>query len=378
MDKFSSSDKVVFDDLGSANNDPGAVTSLKLRKQDFTEIPDLSKFKNLTELDLSDNELGDFSNKLSSLTNLQVLNLSGNNLTTIPADICNMKSLKILNLSGNKIASGSLSCINSLERLYLNNNELTAIPSGITEMASLKSLYLHSNKLTSLDEKLLKLTNLEVLFVQFNKIPTEPEAFKNNLILNYIFNPQSTSNKQLYKYINSGTTYSVIPTTQLEPTNGVISSPTSIDGSEVKPLGPWERIKGYAALRGSAGIGTYKQKVDGVFSGSELEAGFPKFSAGAYFGITLTSKKDSPDLIRGGLFYRYYFADLSKRFRPYAKLAAGITYNDDGGITPNVQARAGFDFYVVRFFGLNVETGFGAGNMISFGTIWRLNFKKRG
>ena len=148
---FSASDRVEFDDINSAKGDAEAVTSLKLRKQELKEIPDLSKFKNLVELDLSDNELGDFSSKLSGLNNLQILNLSGNNLTTIPSDICNLKSLKTLNLSSNKITSGSLACAPNLERVFLNNNELTTMPAGITEMKSLKSLYLFSNKLTSLD-----------------------------------------------------------------------------------------------------------------------------------------------------------------------------------------------------------------------------------
>ena len=202
LTKFSASDRVEFDDVFTASkSNPESVTSLKLNKKGLTEIPDLSKFNNLVELDLSDNEISDFSSKLTGLNNLQVLNLSGNNLTSIPTDICNLKSLKTLNLSSNKISSGSLSCLGSLERLYLNNNDLTSIPAGITELQSLKTLYLHLNKLTTLDEKLARMPNLDILFVQFNKIADEPDAFENNGIINYVFSPQIINNKYLYKYL---------------------------------------------------------------------------------------------------------------------------------------------------------------------------------
>ena len=208
---FSYSDRVESYDISTASkSNPDAVTSLKLRKQGLTEIPsDLSKFKNLVELDLSDNEIGDFSSKLSGLPNLEVLNLSGNNLTTIPADLCELKKLKTINLSSNKITSGSFSCLSGLERIFLNNNELTVIPAGITEMQSLKSLYLHSNKLTDLDEKLIQLKNLEVLLVQYNKIAETQTAFEHTGIINYIFNPQIVNNRYLYKSFNSAgaTTY---------------------------------------------------------------------------------------------------------------------------------------------------------------------------
>ena len=109
LQTFSYSNRVESYDISTASkSNPDAVTSLKLRKQGLTEIPgDLSKFKNLVELDLSDNEIGDFSSKLIGLPNLEVLNLSGNNLTTIPADLCELKKLKTINLRSNNISSRS-------------------------------------------------------------------------------------------------------------------------------------------------------------------------------------------------------------------------------------------------------------------------------
>ena len=57
LTKYSASEKVEFDDVISAGKNAAAVTSLNLRKQGLTEIPDLSKFTNLIELDFSSNNL---------------------------------------------------------------------------------------------------------------------------------------------------------------------------------------------------------------------------------------------------------------------------------------------------------------------------------
>jgi len=181
------------------------VTSLKLRNQGFTELPsDLSKFKNLKELDLSDNNLKTLTSAISALTNLEVLNLSGNQLSSIPSEICNIKKLKVLNLSSNKITDGSLSCMSSIEHLYLNNNQLTAIPTGVTELNMLRTLSLHSNSITEVSEKLVKLPKLNVLQLQFNKLSLIPEVYKTAKIKLLTIDPQLINNKYEYKFLAVG------------------------------------------------------------------------------------------------------------------------------------------------------------------------------
>ena len=367
LTKFSSSNKVEFDDINTASkSDPESVTSLKLRRQGLTEIPaNLSKFKNLIELDLSDNEITDFSSKLMDLPNLEVLNLSGNKLTSIPPDICNLKNLKILNLSGNKIASGSISCVSSLERLYLNNNELTSIPSGITEIQSLKSLYLHSNKLLVLDEKLAKLPNLEVLFVQFNKIAEEPSIFKSTGIINYIFYPQSINNKQLYKYMKTDQSYSVTVAENTERSSGVSSILRNLGNQTNKKAGPWDRLGAYFASRGGL-LGNSFSELDGEGFFVEAELGFKNSS----FGVSYAENNDD----RAGIFYKRYFRDITHRFRPYARLGLDLEVDD---LTLGFQAKGGFDFYLLKFFGINFEAGYARDGYIAVGGIVRLNFKKK-
>ncbi|MCA0429862.1 MAG: leucine-rich repeat domain-containing protein [Bacteroidetes bacterium] len=363
--KFSKADRVEYDDLISAKLDPTIVTSLKLRKQGLTEIPsDLSKFVNLIELDLSDNEITDFTSKLNGLPNLQVINLSGNKLTTIPTDICNLKGLKTLNLSSNKITSGSISCLTELERLYLNNNLFETLPTGITEIQSLKSIYLHSNKLTALDEGLLKLNNLQVLFVQLNKIAIEPNSFKHNLILNYMFIPQNINNTQLYKYIKE-TDYTNVLNNNLPETNELnnfITNSNDLDGLKKKT---YQEITKYFALRSSFGAGGY---IDHLIDYASPDAGLNfeleycknKNAFGTGFGLV---NWEEPVI---GFYYKRHFRHIERKFRPYVKLGLQNDFDSMSLIT-----KLGTDFYPSKFIGFFTEVGIEYTGHINAGLIFR-------
>lgn len=373
LNKYSVSDGISYDDISAAKSDPEGVTSLKLRKQGLTEVPsDLSKFKNLVELDLSDNEITDFSGKLAGLPNLQILNLSGNKLTVIPTDICNLKSLKSLNLNSNLIASGSLGCLNGLERLYLSHNELTTLPAGITDIPSLKAIHLQSNKLTTLDEKLAKMPNLEVLFVQFNKIVEEPNVFRESQIINYIFSPQSTSNKALYKYAQQDLKYSILVSeSPIGSQNGLIPA-TPFNESVLaadKKQGPWPGIKWYFASR----VAFIGNSTDEMIDGDpyfEAEVGFGKSAIGA-FG----TDGDAADF---GLYYKRHLRDLSYRLRPYAKVGLAYDIDSEGeGSAIGLMLKAGVDYYPVKFFGLFLEAGYYRNGSIAVGGILRFNAKRR-
>jgi hypothetical protein len=389
LQKFSATEKVEFFNLKDAFEKPEEVTSLKLNKQGLTEIPDLSAFKNLSELDLSDNEITDFSSRLRSLTNLQVLNLSGNKLTIIPEDICSLKNLVTLNLSSNKISAGSVSCLSNLERVFLNSNELTTVPAGLTDIQSLKGIYLQSNKLTTVPEGLAKLPNLEVLFLQFNKIIIEPEAFRHTGIMHYMFYPQSINSRYLYKYVSANGSYSVIAT----ETNQLSSQTQNnwMSGQQFDQGQKTSSKKWYLASRASVGIGAHKVLKDddfmlfpGRFSGNELELGINRSGFGVYYSKTVVypNSPNKAEITKIGAFYRYFFADISARARPYVKGGLGLNletvyWDSDDSVTLelykpiNIQARAGVDFYVNRFLGFNIETGFGAANRVSFGLIFR-------
>ncbi|GJU17668.1 probable LRR receptor-like serine/threonine-protein kinase, partial [Tanacetum coccineum] len=115
-------------------------------------IPDntIGKIKKLQFLDLSSNEIADFSADFWSLTSLKSLNLSNNKFSaSLPTNIGNFGSLEKLDLSMNNF-SGSLpdvfSSLVSLQVLNLNRNRFgSGIPLGLVHCHSLTSLDLSMN-----------------------------------------------------------------------------------------------------------------------------------------------------------------------------------------------------------------------------------------
>jgi len=108
-----------------------------------------AKEKNLTALDLNNNQLTTLSTEISQLTNLTTLYLSSNLLTTLPTEIFQLTNLT---------------------RLYLNGNQLTTLPAEIFQLTNLTTLYLSSNLLTTLPTEIFRLTNLTALYLSSNPI----------------------------------------------------------------------------------------------------------------------------------------------------------------------------------------------------------------
>lgn len=109
----------------------------------------LSKYKGLTELDLSSNVISVLPEKLlSSLPALRVLNLSHNNLTVLEPQALT-GSLRELDLSHNQILSlpENVSVgLPSLEKLCLQGNKLNTLEKEtMTATEKLKQLALEDN-----------------------------------------------------------------------------------------------------------------------------------------------------------------------------------------------------------------------------------------
>jgi hypothetical protein len=405
-------ERVEFSEMSAALLKPETVTSLKLNKQGLKQLPDLSKFKNLVELDLSDNDIVDFTSGLSGLDKLESINLSGNELTVIPTDLCNLKKLKSLNLSTNKITSGSLACLPGLERIYLNNNSLTAIPAGITDLQNLKSLYIQSNLLTVLPENFAKMPHLEALLVQLNKIHEEPNVYKLTGIVNYIFEPQAVNPRYLYRYYAEHPVIVFTEAVSPQVLNfGEDEEASSTQGVSALPKDKWQRFGTYSAIRLSYGRGSHKaireeEMKDRLvrrqrrFIGFEGEFGFKNYAIAYYFSTTNISYydydgnrytgTDELQVSKFGFNFKMFFAPLSSKMRPYGKVGLGLNRENDYYLfgnryvarsyygTLNLQARVGVDLYLNRFIGVNLETGLGAGNVFSYGLIFRIPIRKKG
>ena len=102
------------------NCDINKITKLNLNYSGLTEIPDLSKFKKLTELVLSSNDIEDL-NTISNITSLQILDLGNTKLHGRMIDFSKLTNLTNLNLSNNTLWSEDLENLKVLR----NNTNLT-------------------------------------------------------------------------------------------------------------------------------------------------------------------------------------------------------------------------------------------------------------
>ena len=144
------------------------LRKLKIESRELTlNSQSFNGLVNLTELDLSDNNLaavldgllGNDSIKLKAstlknLVNLEKLDLSSNSIQELDSNIflCNKKLIK-LRLNNNKITKLNEDFFRGLSRLthlYLAKNQLTSLPEGLFENC-LKVVDLSSNKLIKLE-----------------------------------------------------------------------------------------------------------------------------------------------------------------------------------------------------------------------------------
>ncbi|MFS0517270.1 COR domain-containing protein [Nostoc sp. UIC 10607] len=153
--------------------------------QHFLEKIREAKEKQLKELDLSRDWLGDDKEKLTDIPTevfelewLEVLNLSGNILTTLPEAITHLQHLTSLYLSDNELTTlpEAIARLQQLTSLDLRHNKLTTLPETITRLQQLTSLDLSDNRLTTLPEALARLQQLTSLDLSGNELTTLPEA----------------------------------------------------------------------------------------------------------------------------------------------------------------------------------------------------------
>jgi len=155
------------------------ITELDLTGENIKELPaEIGQFTNLNVLNLSDNKLTKLPAEIGQLINLTDLYLEMNNLRKIPEEIGNLINLDVLNLEGNLLKKLPVSIGNliNLSILNLHLNELEELPEEIVQLTNLIELNLESNNLSELPEEIGYLSNLKELYLDNNPLTQLPES----------------------------------------------------------------------------------------------------------------------------------------------------------------------------------------------------------
>jgi Leucine-rich repeat (LRR) protein len=111
------------------------------------------------KLSLTDMKLkGGLPVEISQFKNLQILTVSNCKLKTLPAEIGDLTHLQRVSLYKNKLRSlpEELRKLSNLQVLYLGRNKLTTIPMWVGGMGKLRRLDLSYNPLTPLELQYVK------------------------------------------------------------------------------------------------------------------------------------------------------------------------------------------------------------------------------
>ena len=159
-------------------------------------INDINVFNNMKEEDypditllvLSDEEIIDIPESVSSLHNLQMLFLSKNQITVIPEFIGSLHNLKYLSLCNNKmtVIPESIGSLHNLQTLNLSENQIKIIPDWISSLHNLRKLDLYNNQITVIPESINLLHNLQELDLSFNQITVIPLTIRDKPYLKII------------------------------------------------------------------------------------------------------------------------------------------------------------------------------------------------
>lgn len=166
------------------------LTELDLSENQLTQLPpQITRLKNLTTLNLSWNQLTQLLPEITELKNLTTLYLVSNQLTQLPPEITEFKNLTTLSLGFNQLTRllPEITELKNLTTLYLTGNQLTQFPLEITELTNLTTLDLSGNPQIQLPSEITELRNLTTLYLtgnQLTELPPEILELKNLTALN--------------------------------------------------------------------------------------------------------------------------------------------------------------------------------------------------
>jgi len=158
------------------------ITALGFNRCGLKFLPSsIGNLKNLEELYMTENRLGNLPESIGNLNSLKKLNLSDNHLLELPSEIGNLQCLKELYLDHNIIQflPDSFSKLINIENLSIWGNQLRDLPKDINKLDLLKVLGLSYNQLEKFPNLISGFKNLEILDLSYNSIKSIPETICN-------------------------------------------------------------------------------------------------------------------------------------------------------------------------------------------------------
>ncbi len=130
----------------------------------------------LEELQIVGNQLSKIPAEIIQLVNLQSLDLRSNQLSNIPVELVQLVNLQFLNLAYNNLSSipAELVQLINLQSFDLSRNQLSSIPAEIGQLVKLQSFYLSYNKLSSIPAEIVQLVSLQSLYLSKNQLSSIP------------------------------------------------------------------------------------------------------------------------------------------------------------------------------------------------------------
>lgn len=155
-----------------------ALEKLDIHSNQLINLPDsFGELINLTDLDLHANRLKSLPDSFGNLINLINLDLSLNDFTHLPETIGNFTCLKRLNVETNELVElpYTIGSCSSLVELRLDFNQLRALPEAIGKLECLEIITFHYNRVKGLPTTMGNLSNLKELDASFNELEYIPE-----------------------------------------------------------------------------------------------------------------------------------------------------------------------------------------------------------
>jgi Leucine-rich repeat (LRR) protein len=162
----------VFDNLNEAFKQSEKVKSINLARKQISSLPDsFSRFVNLEELVISDNNFNVFPAVVLQCKKLKKLDAAANKFTEIPASLSALQNLEELSFAYNdlKALPKEICLFKNLINFNASNNTITALPECFSSLTKLSILDFSYNNLSVLPDEIIKLPALQTLDLGFNR-----------------------------------------------------------------------------------------------------------------------------------------------------------------------------------------------------------------